>query len=219
MKKRSQLKLIIASVLVVITMSISYVYLPPMFADTVYPLKYENWIRQYSTKYGVDPALVTAVIFQESRFNPNANSPAGAQGLMQFMPGTAATMARETGRSNYNIYDPETSIEFGSAHLRDLLVKYNGNLDAALAGYNAGTGNADRWVRLGILDRIPFAETNNYVKKVKNYQQVYTMMYPEQLGIKPPLVVEGQNDQSALRGFVWSQVFSNVFTYFTNRET
>lgn len=218
MKKRSQVKTIIVSILVVATMAASYVYLPKMFADTVYPLKYADWIRKYSTQYGVDPALVAAVIFQESRFNPNAKSPTGARGLMQFMPGTAATMARETGRTSYNILDPETSIEFGAAHLRDLLVKYNGNVDAALAGYNAGTGNADRWVRLGILDRIPFIETNNYVKRVKDYQSVYTMMYANELGLTPPITIEKKNN-SQLRGFVWSQVFSNIFAYFTNQNS
>jgi len=197
-----------------------YYFVPSAFGDTVYPLKYEEFIRTYSKKYEVDPALVAAVILQESRFNPNAVSPMGAQGLMQFMPGTASTMAKETGRwPSYNIFDPETSVDFGAAHLRDLLLKYNGNLDAALAGYNAGTGNADKWVKSGILDKIPFKETNNYVKKVKNYQRVYASMYPVELGIENPIKVEKSDSTAEVRGFVWSQIFSNLVNGILNKET
>jgi len=189
-----------------------------MFGDTVYPLMYEDYIKKYSELYEVDPALVAAVIFQESRFNPRAVSPKGAQGLMQFMPGTAATMAKEVGRTNYDIFDPETSVQFGAAHIRDLLVKYNGDIDAALAGYNAGTGNADKWVRQGILGNIPFRETNNYVKKVKNYQTVYATMYAEQLGIRNPVALAKADETNQVRGFIWSQIFSNVLGYFGTNQ-
>ncbi len=193
-----------------------YFFIPSYFGDEVYPLKYENLIVKYSNQFGVDPALVAGVILQESRFNPKAQSSAGAQGLMQFMPGTAKTMANELGVPRYNIYDPETDIMFGTAHLRDLLNKYNGDVDAALAGYNAGTGNADRWVRLGILGNIPFGETRNYVKKIKNYQSVYTNMYAEQLGLKQAVKVEQVNknaETARVRGFIWSQIFSNIFSF------
>ena len=189
-----------------------YFYLPTVLGDTVYPLKYTGLIVKYSNLYGVDPTLVAAVILQESRFDPNAASGAGAQGLMQFMPATAKTMAIETGRyPNYNIFDPETSIDFGAAHIRDLLLIYDGNLDAALAAYNAGTGNVNSWIAQGILDRIPFKETNNYVKKVKNYQKVYASMYATELGVEP-VKVEKQDKTAEVRGFIWSQVFSNIFT-------
>lgn len=198
-----------------------YYLLPGMLADEVYPLKYTDWIRQYSEKYNVDPALVAAVILQESRFNPKAVSPVGAQGLMQFMPGTASTMAKETGRwPNYDIFDPETSIEFGAAHLRDLLVKYNGDLDQALAGYNAGTGTVDRWVRANLFEKIigsnSKSETVNYVRKVKNYQQVYSTMYAEELGIKIKAElrqVDPEADKAEARGFIWNQLFTNILNW------
>ena len=173
MKKATKVRLWIIITTGVLLIVAAYLYLPSILGDTVYPLKYENLIAKYSKEYGVDPALVAAVIMQESRFNPSAVSGAGAQGLMQFMPGTAATMAREVGRTSYDIFDAETSVQFGAAHIRDLLIKYNGNIDAALAGYNAGTGNADRWLAAGIMDNVPFAETRKYIVNVKNYQQIY----------------------------------------------
>lgn len=209
--KRYKIKLWFLGLCVVWALTWMYFYLPNILGDTVYPLKYQEYIVKYSKEYNVDPALVAAVIFQESRFNPKAVSPAGAQGLMQFMPGTARTMAREVGRTSYDIFDAETSVQFGAAHLRDLLVKYNGNLDAALAGYNAGTGNADKWIRAGILDNIPFRETRNYVQKVKNYQTVYATMYATELGLVTTVAIEKNEEIAKVRGFIWSQLFANVF--------
>lgn len=194
-----------------------YLYVPKFFGDSVYPLKYQSSIVKYSKECNVDPALVAAVIMQESRFNPDAVSPAGAQGLMQFMPGTARTMANELGVTSYNIFDPIISIRFGACHIRDLLIKYNGNTDAALAGYNAGTGNADKWVRLGILGNIPFRETNNYVKKVTNYRNVYRTMYANELGLEP-IKLEKTEANSQVRGFVWSQIFSNLVEKLNKNE-
>lgn len=187
-------------------------YLPNIFGDAVYPLKYAPEIAKYSDQYGVDPALVAAVILQESRFNPAAVSPKGAKGLMQFMPGTAATMAKEIGLKSYDLFDPVDSIQLGAAHLRDLLAKYNGNVDAALAGYNAGTGNADAWIRKGILGNIPFGETNNYVKKVKNYQKVYQTMYTEELKVRVPVnLKESAPSDTEVKSLIWGKLFENVF--------
>jgi len=211
--------LIIAAVLAIS----AYFYVPKMFADEVYPLKYTSFIVKYAQKYNVDAALIAAVILQESRFNPEARSGAGAEGLMQFMPGTAATMAKETGHwPDYDIYDPETSVEFGAAHLRDLLIKYDGDVAQALAGYNAGTGTVDSWLRLNIFEKIinsgSTSETVNYVQKVKNYQKVYTTMYADELQL--PIDVTAQlretspaQEEAKVRGFVWIQIFSNIFHF------
>ncbi len=197
----------------------AYFYVPKMFADEVYPLSYSSLIVKYSKQYNVDPALVCAVILQESRFNPNAKNSSGAQGLMQFMPTTASTMAKETGRwPNYNIFDPETSIDFGAAHIRDLLIKYNGNVDQALAGYNAGTGTVDGWIRQGIFEKVinsnSNTETVKYVRRVKNYQTVYKTMYAKELGLVPQVNLQPQtaNSDSQVRGFVWIQIFRNIFS-------
>jgi soluble lytic murein transglycosylase len=217
-KQKQKIKLLIILLLVIVA-SLVYFLLPKMLADEVYPLKYENFIRTYSAKYDVDPALVAAVIFQESRFNPRAVSPMGAKGLMQFMPGTAATMAKETGRwPNYDIFDPETSVEFGAAHIRDLLVKYSGDVDRALAGYNAGTGTVDSWVRRNIFQKIiqsdSKGETVNYVRKEKKYQNIYRTMYPRELGIVIEIKQAPAEDKSAeIRGFVWTKIFGNLFSF------
>lgn len=182
----------------------AYYYIPNMFADEVIPLQYSAFIVKYSNKYGVDPALVAAVIMQESRFNPSARSGAGAQGLMQFMPGTAATMAKETGRwPKYDIFDAETSVEFGAAHIRDLLGMYNGNVDLALYAYNTGTGSASKYVAN------PAAIANySYVTKIKNYRRMYQAMYATELSVEP-IKIEQKSSNAEVRGFVWSQIFAN----------
>ena len=109
-----------------------------------------------------------------------------------------------------------------AAHLRDLLAKYNGNEDQALAGYNAGTGTVDSWVRQNIFARIigssSSSETVNYVRKVKNYQNVYRSMYAEQLNIKADVTSQlqarsDQDKEAQIRGFVWSQVFRNLLPF------
>jgi len=194
----------------------AYFYVPEIFGDTVYPLKYPEIIKKYAVQYDVDPALVAAVILQESRFNPDAVSPKGATGLMQIMPATGAGIARNLGVSQYSLKDPETSIWFGTYYLKSKLDYYDGNVDAVLAAYNAGSGNADRWIRLGILGSIPFSETNNYVRKVKNYRTVYETMYADQLDITVNIELRQttpEEEKSKVRGAIWTQIFQNVFSF------
>src|SRR3954447_16953345 len=156
------------------------------------PLRHEDIIRQQARDKDLDPALIAAVIYAESRFRDGQRSAAGAVGLMQLTPQTAHDIARRSGATNFRVEDldtPQVNIAYGSFYLRYLLDRYGGNLPFAIAAYNGGEGNVDKWIARArernealTVDAIPFAETRAYVRRVVDARSQYARSYPRQLG-------------------------------------
>jgi soluble lytic murein transglycosylase len=154
---------------------------PPWYERARYPLRYSEIVREQARAKGLDPALVAAVIYQESRFRRDARSSSGAVGLMQLRPETARGIALRTGGIAFRVSDltdPAINIRYGSWYLQNLLDKYE-NERLALAAYNAGQGNVDRWLSNG--GEIGFAETRAYVERVAELKQVYRKAWRTEL--------------------------------------
>jgi soluble lytic murein transglycosylase len=147
-----------------------------------YPLEYKAIVRAHARNYRLEPALLAAVIYQESKFHPDAKSSSGALGLMQILPSTAQGIALHTGGSEFRVddlYDPEINIRYGSWYLRHLLDKYRDER-TALAAYNAGQTNVDEWQAAG--KGIQFSETRHYVSRVEDLKKIYRHAYASDLG-------------------------------------
>ena len=155
---------------------------PPWFERLRYPLRYQAIVRGHARNYRLDPALLAAVIYQESKFDATARSSSGAVGLMQLLPATAEGIALHTGGTKFRLSDlenPEINVRYGSWYLRHLLDKY-GNERLALAAYNAGQANVDSWRAAG--EGIQFRETRAYVDRVEHLKGVYRKAYGSALG-------------------------------------
>src|SRR3954447_26113712 len=154
------------------------------------PLRHEDIIRQQSQKKGLDPALVAAVIYQESKF-ADRTSVAGARGLMQITPDTARFIAKQSGGIRFvqeDLATPQINIAYGTWYLRWLMDRYDGRQALALAAYNAGFGHVDRWVAaaggpdaFNAKTDIPFPETRNYVQQVLERRRDYARRYSREL--------------------------------------
>jgi soluble lytic murein transglycosylase len=156
---------------------------PPWYERIRYPLHYAAIIRGHARNYDLDPSLLAAVIYQESKFDAGARSDSGAIGLMQLTPETAHGIAVRTGGSAFgtdDLVDPEINVRYGSWYLRHLFEKY-GDERLVLAAYNAGQGNVDRWLRQG--REIQFPETRAYVDRVEDLKQIYRDAYADELGL------------------------------------
>lgn len=151
------------------------------------PLRHEDIIRQQARDKNLDPALIAAVIYAESRFVEHRTSAAGALGLMQVTPATAADIARKSGGVAFTTKDlatPQVNIAYGSFQLRHLLDRYGGDEAAALAAYNAGPGKADAWGGAGLTaSSIPYPETRAYVERVLSVREQYRRKYAAELGL------------------------------------
>ena len=153
-----------------------------------YPRDYSEYVSVYAEKYGVPEELVYAVIRTESDFDSGAVSGAGAVGLMQLMPETFRWLTDEILFDHLEsgmLYDPETNIRYGTYYLSALYDRY-GDWELALAAYNGGLGNVDKWLAddryadgEGGLKKIPFRETRQFVKRVTAAREKYEKLYAE----------------------------------------
>ena len=156
---------------------------PDWYLRARYPLEYEGIIKAHARNYDLQPELLAAVIYAESRFQPEVVSPAGAVGLMQLLPETAKGIALRTGGHRFvvsDLRDPEINVRYGSWYLDHLRDRYGGDLRLALAAYHAGQGNVDDWLEAG--GGIAFPETREYVDEVIRVRDVYAKAYPDVLG-------------------------------------
>jgi soluble lytic murein transglycosylase len=174
----------VAVIAAALAAAFGYVYAtqPGWYVRLRYPLRYEAIVRGHARNYRLDPALLAAVIYEESKFRAGARSSSGAIGLMQLLPDTAKGIAVHTGGTRFRVddlYDPEINVRYGSWYLRHLLDKY-GDERTALAAYNAGQDNVDRW--RAEHGGIEFGETRHYVARVEDLKRLYRRGYRSELG-------------------------------------
>ncbi len=169
------------------------------FTKSLYPIKYESYVEKAAKDYNVDICLVYGVIRNESNFNPDVVSNAGAIGLMQIMPDTFTWL--QNYRENFEpkkildsdkLYDPKINIDYGTYYLRYLLDKYDGDKSLVICAYNAGYGNVDSWIEDGTIPNgnvspsdVPFSETSNYLAKVTESTEMYRELYFSKLESYP----------------------------------
>jgi soluble lytic murein transglycosylase len=157
------------------------------------PLSHASIIREQAAAKHVDPALIAAVIYAESKFEPHPSA-AGAQGLMQILPATAYYLAHLSGGRTFTVSDlatPRINVAYGTYYLRYLLDHYKGSELLAVAAYNGGISNVDEWVAQASAEgaqltvaSIPFPETREYVQRVFGAQRAYRAKYRVELGLR-----------------------------------
>lgn len=176
---------------------------PTVQKKFLYPFPYRSTVESYSSRWKVDKFLAIAVMKVESNFSEAAHSQSGAVGLMQIMPETAAWIAYQLGEKPdevaddiKNLRDPETNIRYGTWYLAELEDEFKGNDVLALAAYNAGRGNVHEWIEknhwnenFSDVDKIPYAETRDYVKRVLHCREKYTKLYSTNDFISTPIAL------------------------------
>jgi len=165
--------------------------MPSWYARLWYPLDYAQTIRTEAARQHLDPALVAAVIYRESKFRPDSRSSQGAIGLMQLLPPTAEFIATQPNRPSEppdRLTDPQVNIAYGTWYLRYLIDRY-GSQPLALAAYNGGESNLRAWIRRAqdqgrafrVPDDIAFPETRHFVQDVDEAQGIYRRAYRSEL--------------------------------------
>lgn len=161
--------------------------LPAEYWQGLFPRPYWDSLRRFADENGLDPYLVSALIRQESEFNPSAVSRANALGLMQLLPSTGKGEAKQLGIKSYNqdsLFDPNVNIELGTRYFRKMVDHFNGQVEYALAAYNAGDNRVEEWRSSGsyrdideFVESIPFTETREYVQAIVRNAEVYKRVY------------------------------------------
>lgn len=152
----------------------------------IYTIKYRDEIEKYAKEYSIDPLLVSAIISVESKYKKDAISYKGALGLMQILPTTGKWAAEEIGIKNYNddmLFDEDINIKIGCWYLNKLKKQFD-SIELVIAAYNGGSGNVAKWLKCEeysddniTLKKIPFKETEDYVRKVMRNYKIYTYIY------------------------------------------
>ncbi len=189
---RSTKRMIVVTVIIVISILLGFAVdlIWDRVEKSTHPDDYIEYVRKYAYEYNIPESVIFAVIKVESDFDTEAESVAGARGLMQMMPSTFEwlTSDEHLGENLHKnkLFDPEVSIRYGTYYLNYLYQKFDRNWDTALAAYNAGEGNVAKWLAdpeysdgEGNLTNIPFKETKNYVVKVNNEMDTYKKLYYE----------------------------------------
>jgi soluble lytic murein transglycosylase len=161
--------------------------LPRPYWEALFPKAYWTDLRKYSLQNGLDPYLVASLIRQESEFNVLALSRANAVGLMQLLPKTGKTVAKQVKLKGYSapqLYTPAVNLQLGTRYFKDMVDKYNGQFEYALAAYNAGSDRVGEWLGQGhyrdpqeFVESIPFTETREYVQAILRNANVYRQLY------------------------------------------
>ena len=180
-------------------------------------IDYQDEITEVSEEFNIDPLLTASIVKVESDFDNNAQSHQGAQGLMQLLDDTARHSAEVIDMDYYpeKLNDINYNLKLGVGYY-NYLIKYYNNQKLALAAYNGGVGNVDKWIKEGILDKenpdiskIPFEETRQYVTKVESTYDVYKTFYKNGLPTKTELSDLGQLNYNNFRTFI-NQLLFNV---------
>ena len=179
-------QIIIVAIILIFCILIAFLNIPIRIQKIIYKKDYEEYVQKYSQQYNVDENLVYALIKAESNFNANAQSSKGAIGLMQLMETTAQDVCKRMDLNISNnelkekLLEPEININIGTKYLSILIQQY-GNVEIAIPAYNAGIGTVDNWIEKDIIkadgsnvEKIPYKETNNYVRKILRDYKIYT---------------------------------------------
>jgi soluble lytic murein transglycosylase len=177
--------------------------------ELAWPRAYGEWVSGAAHEFGFDPALVWAIMREESAYRPEVSSPAGALGLMQLIPPTASRVAGELGIAGFvpeRLYDPETSIRLGTYYLRSLVDRFDGSRPLAIASYNAGPEAVDRWLDKDgatpndvFVESVSYAETRRYLRRVLRSYRMYQLLYGDAVKPEPRPATAAQTQLRAGR--------------------